>query len=792
MYKLKSAVSVLALLFFLLGVNVPAWAKASYDPNYGTEVKTFGFTDERNRESFSYGNAAFWPLMKDEFGKSFSQPLILSGKRWGRDGAYLVAAGGPGTTWLMFWKLDIDKLKEAGKKGFTQMANTPPYATLDLHDKGTTYSDPTYFEDGGRKYIYIGLKNGNLAIVDVTDLNNPQIVFNSPPSIIDPSISATDITSAPYVTTWNGHTIAVTASGNKPWVLLWTDPLNETKRNIIKINVPAIRTSSSPGPLAGGFLIGCDNGLDNEGNVYYVKFDSTLVEDTNGKVVMGVLTGSHLPTRSSAVASFAVDPDEGAAYYNDSRANVYKFFVGHSGKLFEAWHYYFPGVTFTHRSPALTGSNVYVPIGTRKDLDGQGGLLVVDRNGNEVKRVYFGSKVGTAPVVWRYQNGATVMVGTQGSRPGIEGTAPGETPNQAPAIALLDAMNGYNKYGAITMDELRPTGETFGTGISGQISMGSLEPEARFSVMALTHSNGIYVWAMLPFDMKAEIVDTGVPAGQKAEPGHKYTARVKFTVTKSPNDILSGDWYGWVSVGAFHQVGGQGPFYHATLKDASGKEMLYEKDSYDSLGVKRYLAEVKNTGDSFEATFDWTAPNGVSETVLAAAANVDYPPLDAGVSPANTRVNNYIPEISYGDNVATAKVPVRVNCDLAVAAWPFRDPIFVGMDTGYAEGGVNIKVTRKDDNPNPVTAKVTVDGPAGRQTYTITIPPGDSKPAGPYRFKVYSPGTYTVHIEAWPEGLQDAYPQDNVTDVVIHAKKQEIHYYTGPKEPGLHAELGGM
>ncbi|OIQ59769.1 hypothetical protein MOTE_10250 [Moorella thermoacetica] len=792
MRKLKSTISILTLLSFLMISVIPVWAKASYDPNYGTEVKTFGFTDERNRESFSYGNAAFWPLMKDEFGKSFSQPLILSGKRWGRDGAYLVAAGGPGTTWLMFWKLDIDKLKDAGKKGFTQMANTPPYATLDLHDKGTTYSDPTYFEDGNRKYIYIGLKNGNLAIVDVTDIDNvnpASVKFNLPPSDIDPNVSATDITSAPYVTTWNGHTVAVTASGNKPWVLLWTDPLNEAKRNVIKIDVPAIRTSSSPGPLNGGFLIGCDNGLDNEGFVYYYKFSDFLTERADGKLEGSYPNYSRLSTRSSAVASFAVDPDEKAAYYNDSRANVYKFNI-QQGQLIEAWHYYFPGVTFTHRSPALTGSNVYVPIGTRKDLDGQGGLLVVDRNGNEVKRVYFGSKVGTAPVVWRYQNGATVMVGTQGSRPGIEGTAPGETPNQAPAIALLDAMNGYNKYGAITMDELRPTGEAFGTGISGQISMGSLEPEARFSVMALTHSNGIYVWAMLPFDMKAEIVDTGVPAGQKAEPGHKYTARVKFTVTKSPNDILGGDWYGWVSVGAFHQVGGQGPFYHATLKDASGKEMLYEKDSYDSLGVKRYLAEVKNTGDSFEATFDWTAPNGVSETVLAAAVNVDYPPLDAGVSPANTRVNNYVPEINYGDNVATVKVPVRANCDVAVEMWPVQSPIRLSwLPNSMAIAGANIRIKRVDDSPSTVKVTVTADGPEGRQTFTETLGPGETKLVGPYHFTVRNSGTYTVRAEAWPD-VPDANPANNKASTPIEVIKTPAPP-TGPKEPGIHGELVG-
>ncbi|MGB9849106.1 MAG: hypothetical protein ACPLSY_04690 [Moorellaceae bacterium] len=424
-------------------------------------------------------------------------------------------------------------------------------------------------------------------------------------------------------------------------------------------------------------------------------------------------------------------------------------------------------------------------------MDGQGGILVVDRSGSEVKQVYFGSKVGTAPVIWRYQGGATVMVGTQGSREGIEGVSPGETPGQTPAIALLDAANDYAKYSAVTLEELRPTGEAFGTGVSGQISIGSLDPEAKFDIAALTHANGIYVWAMLPFDMKAEIVDTGVPAGEKAVPGQRYTAKVRFTVTRSPNDVLGGGWYGWVSLGAFHQVGGQGPFYQAGLRDASGNELMYQQDVYAHEGIKRYIAKVSNTGDAIEATFDWTAPDNAAETLLAAAVNTDYPPAGNEAIPGRTRVNTYMPEVTYADNVAEARVPVRLNCDLAVTAWPFRDPITIGWKSGVGEGGVNIKVVRKDDNPNPVTARVTVDGPGGTQVYTITVPAGGQKYAGPYRFQVYDPGTYTVHIEAWPEGLQDAYPPDNVADVVIHAIKKEPPY-TGEKEPGLHVELGGM
>ncbi|KYH33300.1 hypothetical protein [Neomoorella mulderi] len=245
-------------------------------------------------------------------------------------------------------------------------------------------------------------------------------------------------------------------------------------------------------------------------------------------------------------------------------------------------------------------------------------------------------------------------------------------------------------------------------------------------------------------DMYVKYLD---PGASEAEPGKAYTGTVVYG--------LAADYP--VPVKATLSLTNNG--YYATASDGTPLN--------DQVPVEFQPGE--------EKTFTFTWHGDANGNTLVAKIHPVNPPDDRDWS------NN------------SKEVWVNpAGCDLAVTAWPFRDPIFVGMDTGYAEGGVNIKVTRKDDNPNPVTAEVTVDGPAGRQTYTITIPPGDSKPAGPYRFKVYSPGTYTVHIEAWPEGLQDAYPQDNVTDVVIHAKKQEIHYYTGPKEPGLHAELGGM
>jgi len=689
----------------------------------------------------------------------------------------------------MFWKVPPEMLREAGKKNFRDMASTPPYATVDLHDVDTTHSDPTYFEDGDRKYIYIGLRNGNLAVVDVTDIDNPQVVFNSPPSAIDPNISATDITSAPYITKWKGHTVAVTASGNRPWVLLWTDPLDATKRNVLKLSVRAVRTSSSPGPLEGGFLIGCDNGLDNEGYIVYWRFNDILAEDPHGKVYFKGSNFSILPTRSSAVASFAVDPEKREAYYNDSRANVYKFYVGPSGKLFEDWHYYFPGLTFTHRSPALTDSNVYVPIGTRKGLDGQGGLLVVDRNGNEVAQVYFGSKVGTAPVVWRYDEGATVIVGTQGSREGVEGVYPGETPDQTPALALLDAMDGYSKYDAVTLEELGPTGESFGTGVSGQMSIGSLEPTGHFSIMALTHANGVYVWAMLPLDIKAEIVDTGVPAGQKAEPDQRYTAKVRFTVLHAPDELV-GSWEGWVPIVAYHRLGGGNTYYQATLKDASGNEWPYSEDTYLLAGRKEYILHVTHTGQVVEAYFDWTAPDGYSETVLAAAVNMNYPAPEMAVVPDGTRLSKWLPETDYTNNVAEVKVPIRVKCDVAVKIWPPKDPFILAWYAHSVRPGVNVRVYRKDSG-EPVPVKLTVNGPAGPKTFEFTLAGGQDKTVQ-YFFEVTSGGTWTVSAEAWPEPREmESYPPDNSASTQVNVVKNEPPP-TGPREPGIHGELGDI
>jgi len=63
------------LLVFLLSVALSAPAFAGNVPV--NEIKAFGFTDQRQRHSTSYG-PAFHGLMQHLKGRSYSQPLILN------------------------------------------------------------------------------------------------------------------------------------------------------------------------------------------------------------------------------------------------------------------------------------------------------------------------------------------------------------------------------------------------------------------------------------------------------------------------------------------------------------------------------------------------------------------------------------------------------------------------------------------------------------------------------------------------------------------------------------------
>jgi len=146
-------------------------------------------------------------------------------------------------------------------------------------------------------------------------------------------------------------------------------------------------------------------------------------------------------------------------------------------------------------------------------------------------------------------------------------------------------------------------------------------------------------------------------------------------------------------------------------------------------------------------------------------------------------------DADWSDNRDTAQIGTLV--DIAVTAWPFKSPVDIPWwGSGQLRNGANIRVTRKDGGAGPVDVVVTVDGPAGSVSYTVTLAGGETKSVGPYMFTVSGEGEYRVHVEAWPTAVRDVNPSDNTADVVVEARRLPPPE-TGPREPGLHAELGG-
>lgn len=244
-------------------------------------------------------------------------------------------------------------------------------------------------------------------------------------------------------------------------------------------------------------------------------------------------------------------------------------------------------------------------------------------------------------------------------------------------------------------------------------------------------------------DMYVKVLDPGT---SEAEPGKKYTGTVVFG--------LAADYP--VPVKAALSVTNNG--WAAPLADGSGRY-------FD----ETWLEEFK-PGEEKAFNFTWTGD--AAGNTLVAKVHPATPPDDRDWS--NNSQEVYVPP---------------AGCDVAVTAWAFNPSVDIPWDGGTFRNGANIRVTRKDGGTDPVDVVVTVDGPAGRAAYTVTLAGGEAKSVGPYRFTVSGEGEYWVHVEAWPASVRDVNPSDNVADVVVKARRLPPPE-TGPREPGLHAELG--
>lgn len=145
-------------------------------------------------------------------------------------------------------------------------------------------------------------------------------------------------------------------------------------------------------------------------------------------------------------------------------------------------------------------------------------------------------------------------------------------------------------------------------------------------------------------------------------------------------------------------------------------------------------------------------------------------------------------DANWSNNRDEARISVLV--DVAVKIWPIKNPYVLSWLSSSLTPGVNVRAYRKDDG-DPVPVKLTMNGPAGTKTLTFTLG-GKGFKTVQYFFTVTRGGTWTVSAEAWPEPKDlESYPPDNRASTQVTVVKREPPP-TGPREPGIHGELGDI
>ncbi|WP_211230101.1 hypothetical protein [Desulfovirgula thermocuniculi] len=143
-------------------------------------------------------------------------------------------------------------------------------------------------------------------------------------------------------------------------------------------------------------------------------------------------------------------------------------------------------------------------------------------------------------------------------------------------------------------------------------------------------------------------------------------------------------------------------------------------------------------------------------------------------------------DADWSDNRDEAQITTLV--DVAVKVWPIKDPYVMSWYSSSLTPGVNVRVYRKDYG-EPVSVKLTVDGPAGPKTFDFVLAGGESRTVQ-YYFTVTGGGAWTVSAEAWPvPGDLESYLPDNSASAQVTVIKREPPP-TGSREPGIHGELG--
>lgn len=384
---MKKKSSILIILILLLTNVFTSFA----------DITEFGYSPNRHRvvESenympFQYGWRPVWyeGKIEHDVGKSYTQPLIIDGKEFGKNNPVIITMAG---NYLYGYEsLPREELKKGGivKNDRLLFKVAVPGGFGE-----PSASHVTYFN----KKIFYGTKDGYVVVADIKKRRGVKRKIKIGSKIV----------SAPLVSQWKGYEIAVIGSDDgKAYVVT---NLHKKSPSVYSYEVGGVLTST-PAPINSegqiqGFAIGSDGA-----NGKVVAFDfGELLEEKDGMLKKKLNYKYKWMAEkglNGVPASFSVD--EKYLYFSDKSGKLYKLDKYTGDKKWINTD--FAG-GFINRSPALYKDKVYFPIVDKGD--GRGTVAVIDKvTGELIGRHDFGARLSTAPVVWPSAN--IVLVGQEG------------------------------------------------------------------------------------------------------------------------------------------------------------------------------------------------------------------------------------------------------------------------------------------------------------------------------------------------------------------------------------------
>ncbi|MHB1421455.1 MAG: hypothetical protein ACYCX4_18050 [Bacillota bacterium] len=228
------------------------------------ELTRFGYNNEQTRLVPDKEYLPMEPSWFKDIGKTYSQPLILDGSRFGVKNPVVVVMAGH-----YLWGIESlphtqgAKAVENTKYLFKEPVPGPD--NIKGSNKEPSGSHSTLWSDNTGDWLVSGGKDGILYIHKVQDLLDKSVPEAQRSGKID--LEGDEITAAPLVLTYKGKTVIVVANGDGGKAVLVTNLDRKDKNGNLAptkifLNIGGRVTSSPVAIDNDGFIIGSDNAAE--------------------------------------------------------------------------------------------------------------------------------------------------------------------------------------------------------------------------------------------------------------------------------------------------------------------------------------------------------------------------------------------------------------------------------------------------------------------------------------------------------------------------------------------------